>query len=119
MRFSITSIATAGYQRNEETAAFILVCDLNGGENLRLSLYAQTGLQSSPKPERFIDPFNNIEDYGPLGDAFSLGILRPGSIEDRRVRMIHGNPRKQLRGNGCCNLLKPTYLQRSCFHPAR
>lgn len=92
VRFSVTSVATVHYQRNEETTAFILVCDLNGKE-LRLTLYAQTGLQSSPKPERFIDPFTNIDDYGPLGDAFSLNILRPGSIEDRKVQIIHRNPR--------------------------
>jgi len=99
VRFSVTLTPSPGWTQHlhvrseEDTASFILVCDLAGKSQARLSLYAQTGLQSSPKPERFIDPFTNIEGYGPLGDAFSLDLLRPGPVEDRRVRMIHRDPR--------------------------
>lgn len=94
MRFSITSIVLPPYgATTEETTSFILVCDLTTGPDFRISLYAQTGLQSSGKPGEFIDPFADIDQYGPLGDAFSLSILRPGEREDRRVSMIHKDRR--------------------------
>lgn len=78
---------------SEESTYFILVCDLASVPNLRMSLYAETGLQSSPKPEGFIDPFKNIEQYGPLGDPFSLSVLSPGDQEDHRVSMMHRDHR--------------------------
>ena len=77
----------------EESRRFILVCDLVGSTSLRMSLYAETGLQSSPRPEGFIDPFRHIDQYGPLGDPFSLSVLSPGEQEDRCVRMIHTDQR--------------------------
>jgi hypothetical protein len=58
-----------------------------------MSLYAETGLQSSLKPEGFIDPFKNIEQYGPLGDPFSLSVLSPGDQEDLRVSIMHRDHR--------------------------
>jgi hypothetical protein len=92
---NITSLAAATklWTASEESTYFILVCDLVGVPNLRMSLYAETGLQSSPKPEGFIDPFKNIEQYGPLGDPFSLFVLSPGDQEDRRVSMMHRDHR--------------------------
>ncbi|KAK5659063.1 hypothetical protein OQA88_1151 [Cercophora sp. LCS_1] len=93
VRFSITSIVTTmGYQQSEETTPFLLVCDLGSGNPPRLCLYAQSGLQSTLRSERFIDPFTNIEDYGPLGDAFSLDNLRPGGSHGlRSVTMVSPN----------------------------
>lgn len=78
---------------NEESTQFILVCELVGSFSPRMSLYAETGLRSSPKPEGFIDPFRHVEQYGPLGDPFSLSGLSPGDHEDRSVRMIHTDQR--------------------------
>lgn len=77
----------------EESSSFVLVCNVAGVPNLRMSLYAETGLQSSPKLEGFIDPFKDIAQYGPLGDPFSLSVLSPGDREDHRVTMIHGDHR--------------------------
>jgi hypothetical protein len=90
VRFSITSRAWSQWgATTEQTTAFVVMCDLTSGQGFRLSLYAQTGLQSSSKPPEFIDPFNDIDQYGPLGDAFSLSVLRPGEREDRAVSIIH------------------------------
>jgi Heterokaryon incompatibility protein (HET) len=90
VRFSITSRVSRHYgTTTEETRSFIAVCDLTTGPDFRISLYAQSGLQSSSKPNEFIDPFIDIDQYGPLGDAFSLSVLRPGEREDRKVSMIH------------------------------
>lgn len=94
VRFSITSRASSQWgATTEQTTAFLVVCELTSGPDLRLSLYAQTGLQSSSKPPEFIDPFNEIDQYGPLGDAFSLALLRPGEREDRAVSIIHRDHR--------------------------
>ncbi|KPI44746.1 Vegetative incompatibility protein HET-E-1 [Cyphellophora attinorum] len=78
---------------SEKSSRFILFCELGGSNSLRTSLYAETGLQSSPAPAGFIDPFRNIDQYGPLGDPFSLSVLSPGGREDKSVRMIHENQR--------------------------
>jgi hypothetical protein len=78
---------------SEESTYFILVCDLAGVNNLRMSLYAETGLPSSLKPEGFIDPFKNIEQYGPLEDPFSLSVLSPGDREDLKVSVMHRDHR--------------------------
>lgn len=97
VRFSVTSTVSDLQHEyrtaNDETTDFIVVCDMTSGQDFRASLYAQTGLQSSLRSEDFIDPFNNIEQYGPLGDAYSLTILRPGEKEDRRVAIIHKDNR--------------------------
>lgn len=94
VRFSVTSrIVLPTGMNSEETTSFIVVCDLTSGPDFRVSIYAQTGLQSSSKSREFIDPFDDINHYGPLGDAFSLSILRPGEREDRKVQMIHKDPR--------------------------
>jgi len=77
----------------EESTLFILVCELVGPSNLRMSLYAETGFRSSPKPEGLIDPFRHIDQYGPLGDPFSLCVLSPGEREDRRVKITHTDQR--------------------------
>ncbi|KAH8890727.1 hypothetical protein GQ53DRAFT_747410 [Thozetella sp. PMI_491] len=93
VRFAVTSRVAPHEQHyknsGEETTSLILVCDLADASNFQMSLYAQTGLQNSVKPPRFIDPFTRIDDYGPLGDPFSLLILRPDGIEERRVKMMH------------------------------
>lgn len=78
---------------SEESTQIILVCDLLSMGDLRVSLYAETGLQNSPKPEGFIDPFKSIEQYGPLGDPFSLSVLSPGDREDRTVSILHRDHR--------------------------
>jgi hypothetical protein len=96
VRFSVTSRALprAEYGTStEETAAFILVCKVESSSKIRITLYAQTGLQTSLKPEGFIDPFTNIEQYGLLGDPFSLSVVSPGDLEDRRVVMTHRDHR--------------------------
>jgi hypothetical protein len=96
VRFSVTSRVlprTEYGTSTEETSAFILVCKVESSSKIRITLYAQTGLQSSLKPEGFIDPFTNIEQYGPLGDPFSLSVLSPGDREDRRVVMTHRDHR--------------------------
>jgi hypothetical protein len=69
--------------------SFIVVYDLTTGPDFRISLYAQSGLQSSLKPNKFIDLFIDIDQYGLSGDAFSLSVLRPGEREDRKVLIIH------------------------------
>lgn len=66
---------------------------MRGGSSLEFSLYAETGLQNSSMPEAFIDPFKDIERYGPLGDPFSLSVLTPGEHQDHRVSMIHRDSR--------------------------
>ena len=97
VRFCVTSRTSAMNPNygtgNEEGTQFILVCELVGSSRLRMSLYAETGLRSSLKPEGFIDPFRHIEQYGPLGDPFSLSMLSPGDHEDREVRIIHMDQR--------------------------
>ncbi|KID93690.1 hypothetical protein MAJ_10355, partial [Metarhizium majus ARSEF 297] len=111
VRFSITSIVSPPYgATTEETTSFILVCDLATGPDFRISLYAQTGLQSSVQPGEFIDPFADIDQYGPLGDAFSLSILRPGDREDRRVSMIHKDRRHNYTVSaGLCTSQTPSF----------
>jgi hypothetical protein len=92
VRFCVTSRISPRTEYEiptEESTSLILVCRLDGSSKLRITLYAQTGLQTSLKPEGFIDPFTNIEHYGPLGDPFSLSVLRPGDTEDRRVLIQH------------------------------
>jgi hypothetical protein len=97
VRFRVTSRIPSDipiYETStEERSQVILFCDLLGRSDLRVSLYAETGLQSSPKPAEFIDPFRNIEQYGPLGDPFSLEVLSPGEQEDRRVSILHRDHR--------------------------
>jgi hypothetical protein len=97
VRFDVTSRVSPhveGYGKpSEETTSLILVCDFASGQKLRFSLYAETGLQSSPKPKGFIDPFTDIERYGPLGDPLSFSVLSPGDQEDRRVSIMHRNHR--------------------------
>jgi hypothetical protein len=67
----------------------ILVCELRQGGNLQISLYAQSGLEQSHKPEGFICPFKNIHMYGPLGNPFSLAVLSPGEHQDREIVVLH------------------------------
>jgi hypothetical protein len=87
VRFSITSrIVLSTGMNSEEATSFILVCDLTTEPKFRVSLYAQTGLQSSPMSSKFIDPFDDIDHYGPLGNAFSLSVLRPGQREDQKSK---------------------------------
>ncbi|KAH7311890.1 hypothetical protein BKA65DRAFT_542801 [Rhexocercosporidium sp. MPI-PUGE-AT-0058] len=97
VRFSVTSrvpppdpnYGTA----SEETSQFILVCELVGKADLRFQIYAESGLQSSSKPQGFIDPFLNIDQYSPLGDPFSLSVLTPGEQENHPVSMIYRDQR--------------------------
>ena len=58
-----------------------------------ISLYTETSLHNSQKPEGFIDPFHNIEKYGPLGDRFSLSVLRPKGHQDRTITILHRDQR--------------------------
>jgi hypothetical protein len=94
VRFSVTSRVQVQWDTiTKQTTSFIIVCDLTSGPDFRISLYAQTGLQNSSKPAEFIDPFTDIDQYGPLGDPFSLTMLRPGEREDRSVSIIHRDRR--------------------------
>jgi hypothetical protein len=99
VRFCVTSTVLprgAYAMATEESTSFILVSKLDLSSRLLVTLYAQTGLQSSLKPEGFIDPFANIEQYGALGDPFSLSVLSPGESsdqQDRRVMMTHRDHR--------------------------
>jgi hypothetical protein len=97
VRFRVTSRMSATNAdrgtSSEESTQFILVCELHGSSSVRMSLYAESGLQSSPAPEGFINPFRQLDQYGPLGDPFSLSVLSPGERKDRKVKMIHTNPR--------------------------
>ncbi|KAK5733270.1 hypothetical protein LTR17_009879 [Elasticomyces elasticus] len=92
VRFRVTSRAPPVNPNHgsdsEESTQFILVVDLVSAVAIVMSLYAETGVQSSLRPHGFIDPFKDIEKYGPLGDAFSLSVLSPGDHEDRSVSMI-------------------------------
>ncbi|KAK3368290.1 hypothetical protein B0H63DRAFT_528661 [Podospora didyma] len=60
--------------RERSTAGIILVCNFAAGTGLRFDLYTQTRLRESVEPERFVDPFTNIDDYGPLGHPYSLNL---------------------------------------------
>ncbi|KAK3356393.1 hypothetical protein B0T25DRAFT_602828 [Lasiosphaeria hispida] len=71
-----------------KTTQIILVCELDGMNALRTSLYCEHGYNTSTKPEGFIDPFGDIERYGPVGDPFSLAVLSPGSVE-LNVLLLH------------------------------
>jgi len=97
LRFSVTSRIPPLNPRQgmgtEETSQIILLCDLLNMHELRISLYAEAGLQGSAKPEGFIDPFASIEQYGPLGDPFSLNVLSPGDHEDRTITILHRDQR--------------------------
>lgn len=95
VRFCVTSRILPQHANHgtasEETTRWLLVCELAGDRDLSISLYAESGLQGSPKPEGFIDPFKDIDQYGPLGDPFSLSVLSPGDHEDHSVSMLHDN----------------------------
>ena len=97
VRFNVTSRVSPRQEDygkpSEETTSMILACEFTSGQNLRISLYAETGLQNSPMPKGFIDPFLEIEKYGTLGDPFSLSVLSPGERQDREVSMMHRNHR--------------------------
>ena len=98
VRFRVTSRAAPihanyGTSDSEESSQFILAMEMVRS-TLRMNLYAETGLQSSPQPEGFIDPFEDIERYGALGDPFSLSVLSPADDEELlSVSMIHRNHR--------------------------
>lgn len=94
VRFSVTSsvaIEEVG-GTSEKTSSFIAVCDLSG-KDLRVCLYAESGLKRSRKPADFINPFTNINQYGPLGDAFSLTLLRPDEAWLQSVTITHRDHR--------------------------
>lgn len=77
--------------RLEKSTQFILVLHLVSGHELRMSWYVETGLQSSPQPEGFLDPCNDIDRCGLLGDPFTLSVLSPWNHEDGRVFTVHMN----------------------------
>jgi len=92
LRFSVTSpippLNPTQGRSSEDTRHIILLCDYLGSSyQLRISLYTETSLQNSPKPKGFIDPFDSIEQYGPLGDPFSFSVLCP-SPEDGEDRIV-------------------------------
>lgn len=97
LRFCVTSRVSPAQPNygttSEESANFILMCELISRAKLQFSLYAETGLQSSAKPAGFIDPFQHIERYTPLGDPFSLSVLSPGDQEDHEINMMHKDNR--------------------------
>ncbi|EXJ65654.1 uncharacterized protein A1O5_11181 [Cladophialophora psammophila CBS 110553] len=88
VRFRIVSRLYGGAPRGKD-AMFILVCHVADRSSLRLGLYTENSLQITPKG--FIDPFKNIEQYGPLGDPFSLSVLMPPPQEGRSAEMVHGD----------------------------
>ncbi|PMD47006.1 HET-domain-containing protein [Hyaloscypha variabilis F] len=97
LRFSVTSpispLNSKQGTSSEDTRHIILVCDYLSASRLHISLYTEASLQNSPKPEEFIDPFDSIEQYGPLGDPFSLSILCPRADEDRIIDILHPDQR--------------------------
>lgn len=64
------------------TSQILLLCDLSISD-LQISMYSEATLQRLLESQNFIDPFKNIEQYGPLGDPFSLSVLAQGSGEFR------------------------------------
>ncbi|KAN0104144.1 HET domain containing protein [Hyaloscypha variabilis] len=97
LRFSVTAPISPVHLNQgasgEDTRHIILVCDYLSIYRVRISLYTETSLQNSPKPEGFIDPFDSIEQYGPLGDPFSLSVLAPGDDEDRIIDILDPDQR--------------------------
>ncbi|KAL2062462.1 hypothetical protein VTL71DRAFT_6728 [Oculimacula yallundae] len=97
VRFSVTSrvlpLSPNYGTTSEETSKFIVVCELIGRSNLRICLYAESGLLSSTKPQGFIDPFQDIERYPPLGDPFSLSVLSPGEQENHPISIMYRDQR--------------------------
>ena len=72
MRFTITSAGS------DDAVRLIIVCEMDSARTLTTSLYCQYGFDTSAKPAGFIDPFGDIERYGPVGDPISLAVLSPG-----------------------------------------
>ncbi|KAK3316850.1 heterokaryon incompatibility protein-domain-containing protein [Apodospora peruviana] len=95
----------------KEETSFILVCDLapsGSTSELLLSLYVPRSLERTGvyEVDGFIDPFSNIDEYGPLGDKFSIGLLRAASKRHpadnnrginrgpfARMQVFHSDPR--------------------------
>lgn len=97
VRFCVTSTACQTFagrpvREHDESTQFILFLELMAFSRLRISLYAQTGLESSTWPPGFIDPLREIERYGPLGDPFSMSVLNPGEQGSQSISMVHGDP---------------------------
>lgn len=86
----------------EETDSFIVVCRIpkRGVENkVRVSITQPHVLRrrvtSELDPERFIDPFTNIDDFGTLGEVLRFSIYE-GYSEERRIAVTHTDSRFDL-----------------------
>ncbi|KAH9218265.1 heterokaryon incompatibility protein-domain-containing protein [Leptodontidium sp. 2 PMI_412] len=97
VRFSVTSRIPPPHPNygtvSEETSQFILVCELVGKSSLRFRICAESGLESDSQPQGFINPFQHIERYTPLGDPFSLSVLSPVEEDNLPVSMISRDQR--------------------------